>query len=142
MTGMSVQTIHILGGGVSGLACAYYAKQKSPQSKIIVYEAAARPGGRAFSCRDKGWNIELDNAAHGILGANKEVLRFYHGKENVRSIPFYDFADKKLSYNPFRFCRHSLLSVFNTPAEKIRPGCLWRVAAALCPLMPRQTRLF
>lgn len=137
-----VQTIHILGGGIAGLACAYYAKQKSPQSRVILYEAAARPGGRAFSCRDKGWNIELDNAAHGILGANREVLRFYRGKENVRRIPFYDFADKKLSCNPFRFCRHILLSVFNTPAEKISARCLWRVASALFPFMPRQTRLF
>ena len=138
----ALQKVHILGGGISGLACAYYLKQKSPQIKTIIYEATSHAGGRAFSRYDKEWDEELDNATHGILGANREILRFYRGRENVFRIPFYDFSEQKLSYNPLRFVRHILLSMFNTAAEKIDRHSLWTVAAALFPYTPLQTRLF
>lgn len=138
----AVQKVHILGGGIAGLACAYYLRQKSPQIRTVVYEAAPHVGGRAFSRYDKEWEIELDNAAHGILGANREIRRFYRGRENVYRIPFYDFSKQKLSYNPLRFMRHILLSVFNTAAEKLDWRSLGKVAAALFPYTPWQTRLF
>lgn len=42
----AVQKVHILGGGIAGLACAYYLRQKSPQIRTVVYEAAPHAGGR------------------------------------------------------------------------------------------------
>ena len=45
------QDIAILGGGVSGLASAYYLTQEIPKAKITIYEASDRLGGWLSSRR-------------------------------------------------------------------------------------------
>ena len=45
------QDIAILGGGITGLAAAYYATQRLPGAHITVYEASERLGGWLSSSR-------------------------------------------------------------------------------------------
>lgn len=45
------QDIAILGGGISGLASAYYLTQELPKARITIYEASDRLGGWLSSRR-------------------------------------------------------------------------------------------
>lgn len=43
--------VAILGGGITGLACAYYLIRELPKAKITIYEASDRLGGWLSSTR-------------------------------------------------------------------------------------------
>jgi oxygen-dependent protoporphyrinogen oxidase len=47
----SQHDVAILGGGITGLACAYYVTRELPQAKITIYEASDRLGGWLSSNR-------------------------------------------------------------------------------------------
>jgi len=89
-------TIHIIGAGVSGLACATRAAISGVD--VAVYEAAGHAGGRARSFHDKSLGCMIDNGNHLLLGAN-EATRAYladiDAKDTIREIrpaafPFLD----------------------------------------------------
>ena len=75
----SAVTYHIIGGGVSGLACAWFLKDKN--ADVIVYEAKSKLGGRAYSYDDEKTGKRLDNAVHVIIGANKFMSSFVNKDE-------------------------------------------------------------
>ena len=72
-------TYHIIGGGIAGLACAWFLKDK--KAKTIVYESKKMLGGRAYSYDDEKYNRRLDNAVHAIIGANKFMSSFVNNEE-------------------------------------------------------------
>ena len=72
-------TYHIIGGGISGLACAWFLKNKN--AKIVVYEGKKILGGRAYSYNDEKYQRRLDNAVHAIIGANKFMSSFVNNDE-------------------------------------------------------------
>ena len=43
--------VAVLGGGITGLACAYYLTRELPKAKITIYEASDRLGGWLSSAR-------------------------------------------------------------------------------------------
>ena len=43
--------VAILGGGITGLACAYYLTRELPRAKVTIYEASDRIGGWLSSKR-------------------------------------------------------------------------------------------
>lgn len=43
--------VAVLGGGITGLACAYYLTRELPRAKITIYEASDRLGGWLSSSR-------------------------------------------------------------------------------------------
>ncbi|MEX2453439.1 MAG: hydroxysqualene dehydroxylase HpnE [Rhodospirillaceae bacterium] len=67
-------TIHIIGAGVSGLACATRAAMAG--TNVALYEAAGHAGGRARSFEDDSLGCMIDNGSHLLLGAN-EATRAY-----------------------------------------------------------------
>ena len=89
-------TIHVIGAGVSGLACATRAAMSGVD--VAVYEAAGHAGGRARSFYDKSLGCMIDNGNHLLLGAN-EATRAYladiDAEDTIREIrpaafPFLD----------------------------------------------------
>ena len=89
-------TIHVIGAGVSGLACATRAAMSGVD--VAVYEAAGHAGGRARSFHDKSLGCMIDNGNHLLLGAN-EATRAYladiDAEDTIREIrpaafPFLD----------------------------------------------------
>ena len=91
-------TIHIIGAGVSGLACAM--RVTLAGTRVALYEAANHAGGRARSFRDESLACTIDNGNHLLLGAN-EATRAYlsdlGADDQVREIapaafPFLDAA--------------------------------------------------
>lgn len=75
----SITTYHIIGGGISGLSCAWFLKDK--KAKVVVYEEKKILGGRAYSYNDEKSNRRLDNAVHSIIGANKFMSSFINKDE-------------------------------------------------------------
>ncbi|CAN0492100.1 unnamed protein product, partial [Discosporangium mesarthrocarpum] len=91
-------TVHVIGAGISGLACATRAAQSGVD--VALYEAAGHAGGRARSFHDESLGCVIDNGNHLLLGAN-EATRAYlsdlDAGEMIREIapaafPFVDLA--------------------------------------------------
>ena len=67
-------TLHVVGTGVAGLACAVSAANTG--RKVVVYEATKQAGGRCRSFFDSQLNTTVDNGSHAILGANPAVFNY------------------------------------------------------------------
>jgi len=67
-------TIHVVGGGMAGLAAALTAS-KSGRS-VILYEAAQHAGGRCRSFHDTYLDREIDNGNHLLLTGNSAAAEF------------------------------------------------------------------
>lgn len=67
-------TVHVIGAGISGLACASRAALSGVN--VALYEAAGHAGGRARSFHDESLGCVIDNGNHLLLGAN-EATRAY-----------------------------------------------------------------
>ncbi len=67
-------TVHVVGAGLSGLACALKLSQAG--ARVTVYEAAGHAGGRCRSFFDENLGCTIDNGSHMMLGAN-EATRSY-----------------------------------------------------------------
>jgi squalene-associated FAD-dependent desaturase len=67
-------TVHVIGAGLAGLACALRAALAG--ATVVIYEAAGHAGGRCRSFRDDSLGCLIDNGSHMALGAN-EATRTY-----------------------------------------------------------------
>src|SRR5512143_1773527 len=59
----------IIGGGISGLSAAYYARKKSPETNIILLEASDRWGGKITTER-----VRFDDGSFIIEGGPDTFL--------------------------------------------------------------------
>jgi hydroxysqualene dehydroxylase len=67
-------TLHVIGAGVAGLACAVTAVQAG--RKVAVYEATKHAGGRCRTFFDPKLGVSLDNGSHAVLGSNPAVFSY------------------------------------------------------------------
>lgn len=67
-------TVHIVGAGMAGLACAV--TLAGLDRRVVVHEAAGRAGGRCRSYHDELLGRLIDNGNHLILGANPALFRY------------------------------------------------------------------
>ncbi len=94
-----MRTLHIIGGGLSGLAAAVAASKEG--WRIVVHEAATQAGGRCRSFHDSVIGRTIDNGNHLVLGANRTTFDFLNtiGSQNEllgvepAQIPFLDLRD-------------------------------------------------
>lgn len=127
------KTYHIIGGGVAGLSCAKFIKQKKPQSEVIIYEAGNRLGGRCCSYYDKKLGVEIDNATHVILGANSQACSLLRSRSFHKKIRFW----KDNLYNtPLQSKEEIALAIFNTPYQEVDKSILKNVFWKLFPFFP------
>lgn len=63
--------VHIVGGGISGLACAVYLAGKGRD--VTLYEGAGHAGGRCRSFHDEHLDCTIDNGNHLLLSGNTGV---------------------------------------------------------------------
>ncbi|MEM7653516.1 MAG: hydroxysqualene dehydroxylase HpnE [Pseudomonadota bacterium] len=70
--------IHIVGAGLSGLACAVRLVSQNPDSArhIHLYEGANHAGGRCRTFHDSTLDCEIDNGNHLMMAANTAVLEY------------------------------------------------------------------
>ena len=110
-------TYHVVGGGIAGLSCAWFLKDRN--IKVVVYEAENKLGGRAFSCENAKLSARLDNATHAIVGANKFMSSFINKSEWEYTKYFVDAENSKVDTSILKN-RDILFKAFcNMPAENI-----------------------
>ncbi len=66
--------VHVIGAGISGLACAVRLANQGKQ--VCLYEAAAHAGGRCRSYFDPKIERTIDNGNHLLLSANRAALSY------------------------------------------------------------------
>lgn len=130
--------ITVVGGGVSGLAYAYYvhraARERKLPVQLTVLEEAAQVGGRVRTAREGGYLVEY--GANGVLGSKPAAIALACelglADQLVRAAPearwryiYRDGVLKPLPLGLIQFARSSLLS--------------WSAKARLLrePLVPR-----
>jgi squalene-associated FAD-dependent desaturase len=64
----------VIGSGFAGLTAASYLSNNN--HKVQVLEASPKPGGRAYSFKDKQSDVDIDNGQHILMGCYKETLEF------------------------------------------------------------------
>jgi squalene-associated FAD-dependent desaturase len=67
-------TVHIVGAGMAGLACAV--RLSAAGVPVALYEAAPQAGGRCRSYRDPVVGRVVDNGNHLLLSANRAALAY------------------------------------------------------------------
>ena len=91
-------SLHVVGGGVAGLAAALAAARAG--RSVTLHEAAPALGGRCRSVGDEPEG-EHDNGTHVLLGANRAALSFLDAigaragwiEPEPRGLPMVDLAD-------------------------------------------------
>ena len=69
-----MRTLHIIGGGLAGLAAGVAASKQG--WRIVLHEAATQAGGRCRSFHDSVIGRTIDNGNHLVLGANRTTFDF------------------------------------------------------------------
>ncbi len=115
-------TYHIIGGGISGLSCAYFIKQQNKNIKTIIYEACSYLGGRTYSLFDENFGLHIDNALHLVLGSDKFMSRFVRDSEWCTRACFYNNNEQTTDFSIYKN-RDTLLQIFsgNTIEEIASP---------------------
>lgn len=92
---MSRPHLHIIGGGIAGLACAVAARQLG--AEVTLYEASPQFGGRCRSFHDPVLDRVIDGGSHLMLTANHALLSYARTIGGAGSLqigearfPFYD----------------------------------------------------
>ena len=90
-------TLHVVGAGMAGLACAVTAARAG--SRVVLHEASAHAGGRCRSFHDERLGRVVDNGTHLVLGANRATMAYCKavgGHEAMEAapaaFPFVDLA--------------------------------------------------
>ena len=106
------RAVHIIGGGLAGLAAAV--KLAASPGTIALHEAAAMPGGRCRSYQDHATGLLIDNGNHLLLTGNHAAFTYARtiGSEKLLVGPekaefaFFDLANRQswtLHLNDGRF---------------------------------------
>lgn len=94
---MAKKHIHIIGGGLAGLAAAVSLSQRS-DAQVILYESSPSLGGRARSFYDANLDRTIDNGNHLILSGNDAVFKYLNLTDATNSLigsgyPLFPFVD-------------------------------------------------
>lgn len=136
------QTYHIIGGGIAGLTCAKFIKQKNPTIRTVVYEASDKIGGRCYSYHDKDLDCRLDNATHVIIGANKNAGRLLGKQEWQKQCWFWDAAENTYTRSLRKNSDHILKSMCNTPAAEVPQSMIQKILWKLFPWTAGQRKIY
>jgi prenylcysteine oxidase/farnesylcysteine lyase len=67
-----MKSLAVVGAGIGGCSAAYFASKHIPNTKLTIYDAQARVGGRILTHKTDGLNLEI--GASFINGSNKTIL--------------------------------------------------------------------
>lgn len=135
-------TYHIIGAGIAGLSSAKFIREQYPGARIVVYEAASRPGGRCLSYEHKRLGIALDNATHAILRGNKLAAELLGYEEFKHKIKFFDPQKQEFCSNWLKRRKEICEAVFNTPYEQVPFKMKAQTAAMIFPFFPSYFKLY
>ncbi|HYH19435.1 MAG TPA: hydroxysqualene dehydroxylase HpnE [Azospirillum sp.] len=67
-----MSTVHIVGAGLAGLACAV--RVIAAEARVVIHDAAPQAGGRSRSFFDATLDRTIDNGSHLMLSGNRALL--------------------------------------------------------------------
>lgn len=76
----------VIGSGFAGLSSAVHLAEAG--FKVEVLEAALKPGGRAYSFKEKKYGTVIDNGQHILMGCYKDTLEFYKKIGSLENLSF------------------------------------------------------
>jgi protoporphyrinogen/coproporphyrinogen III oxidase len=89
--------IGIAGAGLSGLATAFYLKRALPDVELVIFEAAAEPGGALHTVEKQGFRFEA--GGNGFLTNKPDCLRLVEDAgASALLLPSSDLARKRYIY--------------------------------------------
>lgn len=135
-------TYHIVGGGIAGLSCAWFLKQKCKDVRTVVYEAAPKLGGRAYSYYDEALASPMDNAVHAVAGANKFLARFIKENEWVHKVNFVSPDEAKTDASLYQNKDILFKSFCNTRDSEIDTAIKKRILRAFFPYTSKKRRVW
>ncbi|MBP2316020.1 hydroxysqualene dehydroxylase HpnE [Azospirillum soli] len=106
-----VNTIHIVGTGLAGLAAA--TRLTAAGQSVVLYESAPQAGGRCRSFFDSTLGCTVDNGSHLVLSGNRSLLG-YLDRIGAR--------DRLTELRPATF---PFLDLRSGERWTLRPGGLW-----------------
>ena len=92
------RAVHIIGGGLAGLAAAV--RLVASSASVTLHEATSVPGGRCRSYHDHATGLVIDNGNHLLLTGNHAAFAYARaiGSESLlvgpekAEFPFFDLA--------------------------------------------------
>jgi glycine/D-amino acid oxidase-like deaminating enzyme len=94
-------TLHVVGAGLSGLACALAAADAGLD--VVLHEAAKQAGGRCRSWDDALIGRRIDNGTHVVVGGNPAAMGYLERvgtRASLHALPsiptVFDLADGKI----------------------------------------------
>ena len=115
----SHETIAIVGGGISGLATAFYIKEYKPEAKITLFEKESELGGKMKTIKKEGFIIE--EGSNGFLSNKPDTLELVKlsgcedillkSSDDARKRFIYDRKLEVLPESPKAFLTTPLLSL-------------------------------
>ncbi len=130
-----MNTVHIVGAGLAGLAAAVKLAQAG--RKVVIYDQADHAGGRCRSYHDALLDRRIDNGNHLLLSANRAALEFLDAvgsKDGMASptraaFPFVDVSSG--ARWQVTFCDGKLLGRVPLPPRGIPGATLGQFLGAL-----------
>ncbi|MBR4105744.1 MAG: FAD-dependent oxidoreductase [Alphaproteobacteria bacterium] len=124
----NIPVCHIIGGGLSGVACAYFLKKHYPDFHSVIYEAKEYIGGRSCSQYDDEWNMHINNAAHMVLSSDRFMKNFVHEEEWSDKVLFFDMdtlgSNIALNDNTDVICQKICNTSYDDIAAKVKSRIL------------------
>lgn len=135
-------TYHIIGGGIAGLSCARFLKEKNPSANTIIYEASDKLGGRCYSFEDGDLDTRLDNATHVIIGANKNAASQLGQPKWEKGCLFWDAKQDTVSRKFYNYRDLIFKSMCNLSADYIAPKIIKTIWRKTFPWTSGQRRIY
>jgi len=78
-------SVHIIGAGLAGLACAVRLINRG--THVTIYEATDHAGGRCRSFFDNVLKRNIDNGNHLLLSGNQQAMAYLQAIGSLQSMP-------------------------------------------------------
>ena len=78
-------SVHIIGAGLAGLACAV--RLTNRRTPVTIYEATEHAGGRCRSFFDNVLKRNIDNGNHLLLSGNRQAMAYMQAIGSLQSMP-------------------------------------------------------
>ncbi len=113
-------TCHIIGGGISGLFCAWYIKKINHNIKTVVYEASSKLGGKLCGVENTQENNKCLNTPIHLIRKSDRIVSSFIKKDEWKKLHCYiNVREDEISNNKQTNREKELKCLYNTEYDKL-----------------------